>query len=762
MKMTCILCGVLLCGLAGAQTLKIADNGKSDYVIVIPDKPVTVLQNAANELASHLKQVTGSDYAIFEAAKRPKGKPAFVIGEAGKAAFPEVDLTKAKADTTAIRFKDGDVYLNGRMPRGPLYAVYTFLEDYVGVRWWTPTESYIPQKPTLVVDTKEYMYSPQIVSREPFYRHAVDTTWAPRLKANGHHQKISDDWGGSMSIIGWCHTFFQFLPPEKYFKDHPEWYSMIKGKRTANWTQLCLTNEEMTKEFAKVCLEQIRKKPTAGVISVSQNDWHGRCECPKCLEVEKIEGSQSGPLIRFVNAVAKEIEKEYPEFLIETLAYTYTRTAPKVTKPAKNVVIRLCSIEMNFAQPLETGPANKSFRKDIEDWCAVAPNLYIWNYITNFTNYMLPQPNWRGLAPDLRFFANHHAIGVFEQGDIACNVGDFVRPRAWLVAHLLWNPNQDEKALMREYFNGYYGAAGPFLLQYIDFLCDRVEETKYNLRCYNGSVAGWLPLESLDDALALYKLAEDAVKDDPVLAERVRRERLSLDLAVLQAYPTASVWKRYTGKDYLKNLPKPAKELAIEFDTLCKKYDVGNIREGGAYGDYGKRLLESLERPDFETTRGNPPEWLKGLPDNRWDHFTGRRFQLHQEGNWVKLVDDKEATTGKAAMMTNTHTQWATQVPVGGYYGMTKKWKFRYAVRCDAKPTAGHVLQFGIYSQTLGRDLTHRDFTAQEIAGEKYHVYETDWITLGYDQYVWFAPIVKDPKDATAVYIDYVSMMREE
>ena len=55
MKMTCFLCGLLLCGLAGAQTLKIADNGKSDYVIVIPDNPATVLKNAAKELAEHLK-----------------------------------------------------------------------------------------------------------------------------------------------------------------------------------------------------------------------------------------------------------------------------------------------------------------------------------------------------------------------------------------------------------------------------------------------------------------------------------------------------------------------------------------------------------------------------------------------------------------------------------------------------------------------------------------------------------------------------------
>ena len=32
-----------------------------------------------------------------------------------------------------------------------LYAVYTFLQDVVGVRWWTPEDTFIPKKPTLVV-----------------------------------------------------------------------------------------------------------------------------------------------------------------------------------------------------------------------------------------------------------------------------------------------------------------------------------------------------------------------------------------------------------------------------------------------------------------------------------------------------------------------------------------------------------------------------------------------------------------------------------
>ncbi len=754
-----VVAGLLLAGVAGyGAGFRLSENGRVEHVIVVPDDAAPVIRNAAQELSDHLSQVTGGTFEIVEEGKRPAGRPGLYVGNcvASKDVFKDVSFSELGFDTTAIRFVGRDLFFDGQGTRGALYAVYVFLEDYVGVRWWTQTESFIPKKPTLDVEAKDYLYTPKIRSRETFYTGALDGRFAPRLRANGHFARISPEWGGHMSIIGWCHTFYQFLPPGKYFDAHPEWYSEIGGVRSHNHRQLCLTNEEMRKEFVKVCLERIGKNPSAGMISVSQNDWHGRCECKACLAVEAEEESQSGPLIRFVNAVAAEIGKEYPDFLIETLAYQYTRKAPKKVRPAKNVVIRLCSIEMNFAQPLETGPANASFKKDIEDWSAISPNLYIWNYVTNFANYMLPQPNWRGLAPDIRFFVKHNAVGIFEQGDAGSTLGDFVRARQWLVAHLLWNPDLDERALLKDFLDGYYGAAGPHLLAYIDFLCDCVEKSGYNLRCYNSTTDGWLTYPQLNEALALYKKAEQAVAGDAVLAARVRRERLSLDLVCLQEAPMLMKWKIHAGKSDVPLLPEP-EALADEFDKLCTELGIGQIREGVAYGDYGKNLKKNLVG-SIESVK-NPPEWCKGLAPDRWVFFTPGYFSLHRPGSWVSIVEDAEAYSGTAARMPSDTNQWATQIPFGGYYGLGKKWKAVYRVRCDAETDDGDAMNFGIWCNALGRNLVQRRLKASEIRGKKYVTFETEPFELQRDQYIWFAPVIRKLDEVSAVYVDCVTML---
>ncbi|MBR5024346.1 MAG: DUF4838 domain-containing protein, partial [Victivallales bacterium] len=256
MKITRILSLLCLGGAAVAQTVQISNQGKSDYIIVTPDNPAPVVKTAAAELASHLKDVTGNTFAIVAEAARPAGKPAFIVGpaKASAAVFKDPTFANAKPDEIAIIFNGNDIYLNGQMPRGPLYAVYTFLEDYVGVCWWTPEERTIPHKPTLVVNAKNHEYAPKIICRETFYRGALQASFAPYIKCNGHFAGIPADHGDHRSIIGWCHTFYQFLPPEKYFDAHPEWYSEIDGKRVNGRYQLCLTNEEMRKEFVKVAL----------------------------------------------------------------------------------------------------------------------------------------------------------------------------------------------------------------------------------------------------------------------------------------------------------------------------------------------------------------------------------------------------------------------------------------------------------------------------------------------------------------------------
>ena len=57
--------------------------------------------------------------------------------------------------------------------------------------------------------------------------------------------------GGKHIYQGFVHTFFPLIPPDKYFENHPEWFSEIDGKRQQGRTQLCLTNDQMRQELVK-------------------------------------------------------------------------------------------------------------------------------------------------------------------------------------------------------------------------------------------------------------------------------------------------------------------------------------------------------------------------------------------------------------------------------------------------------------------------------------------------------------------------------
>src|SRR5262249_25012705 len=145
--------------------------------------------------------------------------------------------------------------------------------------------------------------------------------------------------------------------------------------------------------------EWLRESPEARIISVSQNDWYRPCECPNCKAVDDREGTHAGTMLELANYVAEKIAPEFPQVAVDTLAYQYTRKAPKTIRPRPNVIVRLCSIECNFAQPLED-PSNAAFADDIRNWSKLSDRLYIWDYTTNFSHYAAPHPNWFSLGPN--------------------------------------------------------------------------------------------------------------------------------------------------------------------------------------------------------------------------------------------------------------------------------------------------------------------------------------------------------------------------
>ena len=377
----------------------IIEDGKSDYVIALPDKPAPSERTAARELQQHLLETTSVKLPIQSESEVPVGSPRFILGRSSQLEKLAPEFATLKPDGIILRKLDRDILLAGEGLRGTLYAVYTFLEEVVGCRWWAPGEQTIPRSKTITVSKLEKVYAPPFWSRATVNRRVCNGRFAARLKLNGHEYRTPPEYGGFHIHDGFVHTMGRLIPPSKYFREHPDWFALRNGQRVGN-AQPCLTSEAMRKELTKNALARLRRHTDdVPVISISQNDNNLACQCEACQAIVKREGSESGPLLHFINVVAEEIEKEFPNVLIETLAYRYTRTPPKIVRPRKNVLIRLCSIECNFGRPLSDSETNGRFLSDLKVWSRISQHMWIWDYGANFKNYLLPHPNLKSARP---------------------------------------------------------------------------------------------------------------------------------------------------------------------------------------------------------------------------------------------------------------------------------------------------------------------------------------------------------------------------
>jgi hypothetical protein len=580
---------LFLMGRGYADTVSVARDGQANAVIVVAADASESEQHAAAELADFLGQVTGATFEISHASVA--GKSCLLVGpQAARLVDADFSTDGLGAEGVIIRTVGDNLILAGGYPRGTLYAVYTFLEENLGCRWWSSKVSTIPKKPMLDVGELNVRYVPPLEYRESFWYDAFDGDWAVHNKCNGNSERLDAKRGGKHTYAGFVHTFYSLIPPDKYFADHPEWFSEIDGKRTHNRAQLCLTNEEMRAELVKNLKERLRKNPSATIASVSQNDWHGNCRCPKCAAIEQAEGSPAGLMLRFVNAVAADIEQEFPNVAISTLAYQYTRKPPKITKPRHNVIVRLCSIECSFSVPL-SDERNSAFRDDIIGWSKICNRLYIWDYTTNFRHYVLPHPNLRVLGPNVKFFVDHNVKGIFEQGAYQSYGAEMAELRAWVLAKLLWDPALDGRKVIGEFIEGYYGPASPYIKEYLKITHDAVEAGGDKLGCFSPHTAKFVSFETLSKGWERLKVAEAAVQDDPDLWFRVQVAQLPVMYAFMMNWNQMREDCAAAGADW--PMPESIETTFEQFKQVAEKKNITRLNERRA--GYGP-LEQAIER----------------------------------------------------------------------------------------------------------------------------------------------------------------------
>lgn len=620
--------------------------------IVVPADAIPSENHAAKELQDGLRQIFGVEIPIVH---EKTAAHAFYIGQSHlTAALLGVDWQEMKRDEMIVaKYKDNYI-LAGARPRGALYAVYELLEHGYGVRYWTHAVTDWPKASQFYLPSYTKRFAPPFFSRHAYYdlinKHQE---FAVKMRTNCTASK--PELGGREVLIGFVHTFDRWLPAAKYFDKHPEWYSLRDGVRVGGQRegQLCLTNQEMRKEFIKVVLEKLAPYGDGAMIDVSQNDNISYCQCEKCQAFVDQNGNQTDLLLDFVNEVAAAVERHNPTMYVETLAYQYTRQVPGTVQPRKNVIIRLCTIECMFGHPLNSD-YNASFRTDIANWKKVAPQLFIWNYVTDFAKFYQPMPNWRHLGKDLQMFVDHGAIAIFEQG---CHgpgsTGDLTDMRVWVTSKLLWNPKEDVNRLIREFANGYYGAAGPEFIRYIDIICDAIRRNPdFKTGCFAKECL-WLDDDAFIKAWQCMERAKKLVANDPTLLKRVEVAAVSINLAMfdrpdllIKSGAYASISDAFADLDRLFALAKEGggwryteSDDGGSFKAVRRNFGLGLAKKHVLDGEDIDKVMAKMEK-DFGLTG----EELRSV---RWsfeyfkdrDNFPFKIDVKRPEGTPIQTID---------------------------------------------------------------------------------------------------------------------------
>ena len=573
---------------AGLGKCVISIGGKTihpkTHAIAVPDKPTPQERFAAKDLQAHLERLTGKAPAIVPESKLGARTP-IAIGRCPavlKKLGVRIDFGKLGLEGIVIRTRGPALILAGNK-RGVLYATYSFLEDYCGCKWFAPDCTVIPGEGTFRIADVNVRYVPPLEYRSTDYPRSRPAEWAVRNKINGTQTHLTERHGGKIAYSHFVHTFNSILNPAQHFAAHPEYFSMIKGKRVGGRTQLCLTNPEVLEIAKKTVRRWIAEAPQATIFSVSQNDWHNYCQCPKCKALAEKEGSQAGPLIHFVNALADDIAKDHPDKLISTLAYQYTRKPPRHVRPRPNVCVRLCSIECCFAHPLDKCPTNRTFVDDIRNWNKICDRLYIWDYVINYAHSVQPFPNLYSLKPNIRFFIRNGVKGIYEEACYFTKGSELAELRTWIMAKTLWNPAYDTDKAIDEFLAGYYGPAAAPIRKYINLVHKQVRDhPDWHANIWSPPTAPYLNRRVLAQSAKYFDQAEAAVKDDPPLLHRVRVARLPIQYVQIM---TASRGYRERPSALVSTTGEDISTMIDRFEATARKEGLVTVREHRAVGD---------------------------------------------------------------------------------------------------------------------------------------------------------------------------------
>lgn len=480
------------------RPLLLAKDGQTRYAIVIAVDAREAEVYAAEELATFLAKMTG---AVFHIRRDDVFRTTheIVIGHTNRRKLEDLPASLRTDNFEGFSLvRDGEhLLIIGNIPRGTLYGVYDFLDVELGVRFLAHRINHVPSRPTLELAFTSRVYGPPLEKRTIWQANPMgDAILRNRMNGIGF-QVLNEKMLGGVKMIGRpTHTYLVFVPQDKYFAEHPEYFALIDGERRHTYkgliSQLCLTNPDvirLSKEVVRGWLQDASRtnRYNKYIVSVSANDSQNFCECAACEAVNREEGVSAedvpsgsyggGTHVRFVNAIADMVAQNFPHASVQTMFYHMQ--LPKKTRLASNVILMNGS-SVNWYYPMDdmSKPSSHRMKRWLTEWKNAAGDghQYIWTKHINFGNYLKPRANLRWIARNIAVMAKEYGLkGQFAQNGQTAGA-EFQTIRYYLLARAMWRPQDESQDEIEEFCRLYYGDAGDDALQYINYVHDEYLE----------------------------------------------------------------------------------------------------------------------------------------------------------------------------------------------------------------------------------------------------------------------------------------------
>ena len=689
--------------------------------IVLADSCIPAEKTAAEELKTCLAKMLGAPCEIVTEAMATG--PSIFVGPTAFAQKNGIDCPTLDREEWVLRTTAGSLIVAGGRPRGTLYAAYETLER-LGFVWPDVKAEHVPK-----IGAENISWNlqgkPAIMNRCIYSGVGNSPETVRFLVRNRMNAQVAipEELGGceSHGSPNGCHTFHAYTG-----KDWPdEWFAMNKqGQRVRSTSgsgpsQLCLTSPGARKaacDQLRAFIKGDREKAGSPdlyprIYDISQNDCDGECHCPTCTAVLEREGAYSGVLLDFINFVAGDIGKDYPEIYVQTFAYTFTLKTPEHIKPASNVLIRVCKLGCEFLPEFKpdtqfpnSHARNRDYRDNFLRWAGISPNLAVWDYwILYMKPYHPPYLNARHLQEDIAFYCDHKVKTIFVECESAASTS-FHPFKVWLGLKMMQDPRQSYDALAARFCRAQYGPAAEPMLTFINYLQDREKAADTALGLITPNAIPYLDADFFITVNALLDGAERLASGNPAALLKIARERVPVDAALL------NLNKRYP--DTLPAGGTPPRDLQGLFarfatNSLLQANLFYNsdayARNAGLLGEAATQL-EAEKIRLFKKPQKLPPEFAgKEIIEVNWAAF--------HSSDSKKIVEDADGVAGKACLLLGGENE--------------KEY---------------HRLPFsmGIYCQAKKNDMVSKSITPEEIPQDgKFHLYPLGKHTIEPTTLLW-------------------------